>query len=43
MDDRSVPGDGTGLNFKIAVMSVLNDVMEKVNHMEKEMRISMEW
>ena len=32
----------TGLNFKITVMSILNNVMERVNHMEKEMRISME-
>ena len=32
----------TGLNFTITVMSILNNVMEKVNHIEKEMRISME-
>lgn len=41
-DDRSIPGGGTDLNFKITVMSILNNVMEKVNHVEKEMRISME-
>lgn len=40
MDERSKPGDGTNQNFEITVMSILKDIVEEENNMEKETRIS---
>lgn len=40
MDERSTPGDGTNQNFEITVMSILKDIVEEENNMEKETKIS---